>query len=77
MLVGGSARYLEVNARASSRVLELRDLGAPVTAAYAQVPVGAEVTLIMTSGGRATLLDADWRLGVGLRVRRGARRRRA
>ena len=40
--------------RTASRELVLRDLGAPEVAAYARVPAGRPVTLVMTSGGRAT-----------------------
>jgi ABC-type oligopeptide transport system substrate-binding subunit len=45
----------DVNVRTGSRPLALRDLGAPPGAAYAVVPPGAPVTLMMTTGGRATL----------------------
>jgi oligopeptide transport system substrate-binding protein len=49
----------DVNARTGSRPLALRDLGAPPGAAYAVVPAGAAVTLMMTTGGRATLPSPD------------------
>jgi len=40
--------------RTASRELALRDLGAPELAAYARVPAGRPVTLVLTTGGRAT-----------------------
>jgi oligopeptide transport system substrate-binding protein len=43
------------NARTASAPLALRDLGAPAAAAYSIVPPGTTVTLMMTTGGRATL----------------------
>lgn len=49
----------DVNARTGSRPLALRDLGAPPGAAYAVVPAGTAVTLMMTTGGRATLPSPD------------------
>jgi oligopeptide transport system substrate-binding protein len=49
----------DVDARTGARPLALRDLGAPVGAAYAVVPAGAAVTLVMTTGGRATLPSPD------------------
>src|SRR5205807_1786581 len=49
----------DVNARTGSRPLALRDLGALPAAAYAVVPAGAAVTLMMTTGGRATLPSPD------------------
>lgn len=52
------------NRRTAPRELALRDLGAAEADAYARVPAGAEVVLVMTSGGRATLPtprgDAPW-----------------
>jgi oligopeptide transport system substrate-binding protein len=44
----------DVAVRTASRPLALRDLGAPEAAAYARVPAGGRVVLVMTSGGRAT-----------------------
>jgi ABC-type oligopeptide transport system substrate-binding subunit len=49
----------EVDARTGSRPLALRELGAPPGAAYAVVPAGTAVTLMMTTGGRATLPSPD------------------
>lgn len=49
----------DVNARTGTRPLALRDLGAPAGAAYAVVPAGTAVTLMMTTGGRATLPSPD------------------
>jgi oligopeptide transport system substrate-binding protein len=48
----GEAPHVEL--RTSSRALALRDLGAAPAAAYAHVPPGTQVTLVMTSGGYAT-----------------------
>lgn len=48
-----------IDLRAASRELGLRDLGAPAGLAYARVPAGREVALIMTTGGRATLPSPD------------------
>ncbi|HSS01766.1 MAG TPA: peptide ABC transporter substrate-binding protein [Kofleriaceae bacterium] len=56
-LVGESGA--EIDARTASRPLALRDLGAPVNAAYAVVPPGARVAWMMTTGGRATLPSPD------------------
>src|SRR6185436_17025009 len=56
-LVGDAA--VEANARTGTRPLALRDLGARPGAAYAVVPPGATVTLMMTTGGRATLPSPD------------------
>src|SRR5262249_8640044 len=50
---------LGVEARTASRRLALRDLGAATAAAYAVVPPGVAVSLIMTTGGRATLPSPD------------------
>jgi oligopeptide transport system substrate-binding protein len=50
---------VDVNARTGSQPLALRDLGAPPGAAYAVVPPGAVVSLMMTTGGRATLPSPD------------------
>lgn len=47
------------NARTSSAPLALRDLGESASAAYAIVPPGTTVTLMMTTGGRATLPSPD------------------
>ncbi|HSK01086.1 MAG TPA: ABC transporter substrate-binding protein, partial [Kofleriaceae bacterium] len=44
----------DVAVRTASRPLALRDLGAPEAAAYARVPAGARVVLVMTTGGQAT-----------------------
>jgi oligopeptide transport system substrate-binding protein len=44
----------DLDARASTHVLALRDLGAPETAAYASVPPGIEVSVIERTGQRAT-----------------------
>jgi ABC-type oligopeptide transport system substrate-binding subunit len=49
----------DVNARTGSQPLALRDLGAAPGAAYAVVPPGEVVTLVMTTGGRATLPSPD------------------
>lgn len=49
----------DVALRTSSRELALRDLGAPEAAAYARVAAGAPVTLVMTTGGRATPPSPD------------------
>jgi oligopeptide transport system substrate-binding protein len=56
-LVGDAA--FDGSARTGSRPLALRDLGAAADAAYAVVPAGAAVTLMMTTGGRATLPSPD------------------
>jgi ABC-type transport system substrate-binding protein len=50
---------VEVDARTGTTPLALRDLGAAPGAAYAVVPPGAVVTLMMTTGGRATLPSPD------------------
>lgn len=49
----------EVAIRTASRGLALRDLGAPEAAAYARVAPGRRVTLLMTTGGRATPPSPD------------------
>jgi len=49
------------NRRVAAHELALRDLGAPIDAAYARVPAGGEVWLLMQSGGRATLPSPDGR----------------
>ncbi|MGE0546579.1 MAG: peptide ABC transporter substrate-binding protein [Kofleriaceae bacterium] len=49
----------DVAMRTSSTPLALRDLGAPEATAYARVPAGTRVTLVMTSGGRATPPSVD------------------
>jgi len=49
----------DVALRTSSRELALRDLGAPEAAAYARVAAGRPVTLVMTTGGRATPPSPD------------------
>jgi oligopeptide transport system substrate-binding protein len=49
----------ETNARTGSQPLALRDLGAAASTAYAVVPAGEPVTLMMTTGGRATLPSPD------------------
>ncbi|MGN6107677.1 MAG: peptide ABC transporter substrate-binding protein [Kofleriaceae bacterium] len=49
----------DVAQRTSSRPLALRDLGAPEAAAYERVPAGAPVSLVMTTGGRATPPSPD------------------
>jgi len=49
----------DVDARTASRSLALRVLGAPPGAAYAVVPAGTAVALMMTTGGRATLPSPD------------------
>jgi oligopeptide transport system substrate-binding protein len=56
-LVGDAV--VDANARTGSRPLALRDLGAPPSAAYAVVPPGQAVALMMTTGGRATLPSPD------------------
>lgn len=53
------AEVARFDLRASSRELALRDLGAPAALAYARVPAGREVALIMATGGRATLPSPD------------------
>ncbi|HMG21856.1 MAG TPA: peptide ABC transporter substrate-binding protein, partial [Kofleriaceae bacterium] len=53
----------DLGARTGARPLALRDLGAAAASAYAVVPPGAAVTLMMTTGGRATLpspVGAAW-----------------
>jgi oligopeptide transport system substrate-binding protein len=55
----GAAAPPDLAIRTSSRELPLRDLGAPEAAAYARVAAGAPVTLLMTTGGRATLPSPD------------------
>jgi ABC-type oligopeptide transport system substrate-binding subunit len=50
---------VDVNARTGSQPLALRDLGAPVSAAYARVPARAEVSLIELTGERATPPSPD------------------
>ena len=45
--------------RTALHELALRDLGAPEAAAYARVPVAAQVSLLMTTGGRATPASPD------------------
>jgi oligopeptide transport system substrate-binding protein len=50
----GAAPGPDIALRTASRELLLRDLGAPTAAAYARVPSGRSVTLVMQSGGRAT-----------------------
>ena len=50
---------VDPNARTGSRPLALRDLGAAPGTAYATVPPGEVVTLMMTTGGRATLPSPD------------------
>jgi oligopeptide transport system substrate-binding protein len=45
----------DLDVRTASRPLALRDLGADSAVAYATVPAGTEVELVMTSGARATL----------------------
>ena len=51
----GSGARADVATRTSTRALALRDLGAAEPAAYARVPPGTAVTLVMRTGGRATL----------------------
>ena len=58
-VVEATGEVPDVNARTGSRPLALRDLGAPPGAAYAVVPAGSAVTLMMTTGGRATLPSPD------------------
>ncbi len=58
-VVEATGEVPDVNARTGSRPLALRDLGAPAGAAYAVVPAGVAVTLMMTTGGRATLPSPD------------------
>jgi len=50
---------VDPSARTGGRPLALRDLGAAAAAAYATVPPGEPVTLMMTTGGRATLPSPD------------------
>jgi len=50
---------VDPNARTGTQPLALRDLGAAPGAAYATVPAGEIVTLMMTTGGRATLPSPD------------------
>lgn len=51
---GAPAPVPDVAIRTASRELALRDLGAPELTAYARVPAGQPVTLLWTTGGRAT-----------------------
>ncbi|HEV7556182.1 MAG TPA: peptide ABC transporter substrate-binding protein, partial [Kofleriaceae bacterium] len=48
-----------IDARQATTVLALRDLGAVESSAYARVPAGETVELMMTTGGRATLPSPD------------------
>jgi oligopeptide transport system substrate-binding protein len=50
---------VDPDARTGGRPLALRDLGAAARTAYATVPAGETVTLMMTTGGRATLPSPD------------------
>lgn len=50
-----------VPVRTSSKILALRDPGAPAETAYAHVPAGAEIVHVLTTGGRATLPHPDGR----------------
>ena len=54
-----SEPIVDPSARTGGRPLALRDLGAAATTAYAIVPAGKTVTLMMTTGGRATLPSPD------------------
>jgi oligopeptide transport system substrate-binding protein len=57
-LVGDDVASLpETNARTGSKVLALRDLGAPVSAAYARVPVGGTVRIVEITGRPAAPPD--------------------
>ncbi|MEZ4398840.1 MAG: peptide ABC transporter substrate-binding protein [Kofleriaceae bacterium] len=70
----GDAGPPDTNLRRGTRPLALRDLGAAVTAAYATVPAGADVTLVELSGRPASLPDPDgqpwayvyWNTGLGV-----------
>jgi len=55
----GGAPAPDLAIRTASRGLALRDLGAPEAAAYARVAPGRPVTLVMTTGGRATPPSPD------------------
>ena len=55
----GAGADVDVNARTGARPLALRDLGAAPAAAYAVVPPGEVVTLMMVTGGRATAPSPD------------------
>jgi oligopeptide transport system substrate-binding protein len=50
---------VDPDVRTAGRPLALRDLGAAASAAYATVPPGEAVTLLMATGGRATLPSPD------------------
>jgi len=47
----------DANLRTGSHVLELRDLGAPVSAAYAHVPAGGTVRIVEISGRPGAVAD--------------------
>ncbi|MDB4954844.1 MAG: oppA [Myxococcales bacterium] len=49
----------DLDARAATHTLALRDLGAPETAAYAQVPPGIQVSVVERTGQRATPPSPD------------------
>ena len=58
-IVWSSTKDLDLEARAATRPLALRDLGGPEAAAYASVPRGVEVSVIERTGGRATPPSPD------------------
>jgi oligopeptide transport system substrate-binding protein len=57
--LAGDGNAPDVAARQSTSVLALRDLGSAESSAYARVPAGETVELMMTTGGRSTLPSPD------------------